>query len=55
MPHLLNAGDTIAAMYSGGIAQSQFSGTGSPRVTSGDTWTVTTTSNGITSTLTGTF
>ncbi|HVA08088.1 MAG TPA: Ig-like domain-containing protein, partial [Acidimicrobiales bacterium] len=53
--YLLNPGYTISAMYSGGIAQSQFSGTGAARVTSGDTWSVTSTSNGITSTLSGTF
>jgi type II secretion system protein G len=34
---------------------SQYSGTGTPRVTSGDTWSVTSTSGGVTSTLSGTF
>jgi hypothetical protein len=33
----------------------QFSGTGSTRSYSGDTWSITTTSNGIVSTLTGSF
>jgi type II secretion system protein G len=34
---------------------SQYSGTGTPRVTSGDTWSVTSTSGGVTSTVSGTF
>jgi type II secretion system protein G len=33
----------------------QYNGTGTPRVTTGDTWTVTSTSGGVTSTLNGTF
>ncbi len=37
------------------LVGSQYSGTGTPRVTSGDTWTVTSTSGGVTSTLSGTF
>ena len=33
----------------------QYNGTGTPRVTSGDTWTVTSTSGGVTSTISGSF
>jgi signal peptidase I len=51
---VLTAGQTIAA-GSSGVLYAQFSGTGSVRSTSGDTWVVTSTSGGITSTLTGTF
>ncbi len=49
------AGQTIPASYAGGAVIAQFGGTGSVRVTTGDTWSVTSTSGGITSTLTGTF
>jgi hypothetical protein len=49
----LNAGIT---MVTGSYRfAAQFSGTGTPRVTSGDTWTVTSTSSSGTSTLSGTF
>jgi signal peptidase I len=51
---VLTAGQTIAA-GSSGVVYAQFSGTGSVRSTSGDTWVVTSTSGGITSTLSGTF
>jgi general secretion pathway protein G len=53
--YTLNSGQTIPAHYSGGQVGAQWSGTGSVRVTSGDTWSVVSTSGGITSTLTGTF
>lgn len=48
-------GPSIPASYSGGDVIAQFGGTGSVRVTTADTWSVTTTSGGVTSTLTGTF
>jgi signal peptidase len=51
---VLTGGQTIAA-GSSGVIYAQFSGTGSVRSTQGDTWIVTSTSGGITSTLTGTF
>jgi hypothetical protein len=51
---VLTGGQTIAA-GSSGVVYAQFSGTGSVRSTSGDTWTVTSTSGGVTSTLSGTF
>jgi hypothetical protein len=51
---VLNSGQTISA-GSGGIGYAQFSGTGTAHSTSGDTWSVTTTSGGTASTLTGTF
>jgi hypothetical protein len=51
---VLNGGQTIAAGSSGDI-YAIFSGATSTRSTQGDTWTVTSTSGGITSTLTGTF
>ena len=46
---------SIPARYSNGQVAAQYAGTGSPRVTSGDTWRVVSTSNGITSTISGTF
>jgi prepilin-type N-terminal cleavage/methylation domain-containing protein len=52
--YVLGSGQTIPAHYSGEVG-AQWGGTGSVRVTSGDTWTVTSTSGGVTSTLTGTF
>jgi hypothetical protein len=52
--YVLGSGQTIPANYSGGVG-AQWSGTGSPRVTSGDLWTVTSTSGGVTSTVSGTF
>jgi hypothetical protein len=51
---VLTGGQTIAA-GSSGIIYAQFSGTGSVRSSSGDTWVVTSTSGGVTSTLSGTF
>jgi hypothetical protein len=53
--YVLAAGASIPANYPGGVVYAQFSGTGTPRVSTGDTWTVTSTSGGRTSTLTGTF
>jgi hypothetical protein len=49
------SGQTVPAQYSGGSVYAQFSGTGTAHATSGDTWSLTTTSNGIVSTITGTF
>ncbi len=46
---------SIPARYSNGQVAAQYAGTGSPRVTSGDTWRVVSTSNGVTSTISGTF
>jgi hypothetical protein len=46
---------TIPAGYSNGSIWAQFSDNGTSHVTSGDLWSVTTTSGGITSTLTGHF
>jgi general secretion pathway protein G len=51
---VLGSRQTIPANYSGEVG-AQWGGTGSVRVTTGDTWTVTSTSGGITSTLSGTF
>jgi len=53
--YVLSSGNTIPAQYSNGQVGAQWSGTGSVRVTSGDTWTVTSTSGGVTSTIAGTF
>jgi hypothetical protein len=53
--YVLNAGQSIPASYSGGDVGAQWSGTGSTHLTSGDTWSVTSTSGGVTSTLNGTF
>lgn len=52
---VLGGGQVIPAGYSNGIVYAQFGGTGSPHSMSGDTWSVTSTSNGIVSNLTGTF
>lgn len=52
---VLGAGQVIPAGYSNGIVYAQFGGTGSSHSMSGDTWSVTSTSNGIVSNLTGTF
>jgi hypothetical protein len=49
------SGQTIPANYSNGTIYAQYGGTGYAHAQSGDTWTVTSTSNGITSTLSGTF
>ena len=53
--YVLSTGHSIPAKYSNGALGAQFGGTGSPRTTSGDTWTVTSTSRGDTSTISGTF
>jgi len=52
---VLGTGSSIPANYLNGVAYAQYSGTGSPHPSSGDTWTVTSTAGGTTSTLTGTF
>jgi hypothetical protein len=52
--YVLGSGQTIPANYSGQVG-AQWTGTGTPRVTSGDTWSVTSTSGGIASTISGTF
>jgi prepilin-type N-terminal cleavage/methylation domain-containing protein len=53
---VLGAGQTVPAGYTpNGAVGAQFGGNGSAHASSGDTWSVTTTSNGTTSTLTGTF
>ena len=49
--YVLNSGQTIPAGYAGGEAGAQFGGTGSVRVTTGDTWSVTSTSGGVTASL----
>jgi general secretion pathway protein G len=49
----LNPGQTIVP--GSWTVAAQFNGTGTPRVTTGDTWTVTSTSGGVTSTRNGTF
>jgi prepilin-type N-terminal cleavage/methylation domain-containing protein len=51
---VLGTRQTIPAHYSGEVG-AQWGGTGSVRVTTGDTWTVTSTSGGVTSTISGTF
>jgi hypothetical protein len=53
--YVLNAGQTIPAAYGSGVAYAQYSGTGTAHPTSGDTWSVASTSGGVTSTITGTF
>jgi prepilin-type N-terminal cleavage/methylation domain-containing protein len=53
--YVLGSGQTIPAHYSNGQVGAQWGGSGSVRVMSGDTWTVTSTSGGVTSVLTGTF
>jgi len=50
----LNGGQVIPANASGEVGV-QWGGTGSIRVTSGDLWTVTSTSGGVNSTISGTF
>ena len=52
---VLAAGSVIPANYPNGVVYAQYSGTGAAHPSSGDTWTITTTSGGRTSTLTGTF
>ena len=51
---VLQANKTIPANYAGGTG-AQFAGTGSPHANSGDRWSVTSTANGVQSTVTGTF
>jgi hypothetical protein len=53
--YVLNSGQTISAQYGSGVVAAQYGGSGFSRVTTGDTWSVTSTSGGITSTITGTF
>ena len=53
--YTLNSGQTIPAHYSNGEVAIQWQASGATRLTSGDTWTVTSTSGGIVSTLSGTF
>lgn len=52
--YVLNSGQSITSGYNGQVA-AQFNGTGSVRVTSGDTWSVTSTTASGTKTSTGTF
>ena len=53
--YVLATGASIPANYPNGVVYAQYSGTGSPHPSSGDTWTVVSTAGGTTSTLTGTF
>jgi hypothetical protein len=52
---VLNSGQVIAAGYSNGEVYAQYSDNGTVHNQGGDTWSVTTTSNGKTSTVTGSF
>jgi general secretion pathway protein G len=52
--YVLNSGQTITSGYNGVVA-AQFDGTGTARVTTGDTWTVTSTTSSGTRTISGTF
>jgi hypothetical protein len=52
--YVLGSGITIPANYSGQVGVN-WSGSGTPRVTSGDLWSITSTSGGVTSTVSGTF
>ena len=52
---VLGAREQIPAGYASGVVYAQYGGTGSAHSTSGDTWTVTSTSMGTVSTLSGTF
>jgi hypothetical protein len=52
--YVLGSGLTIPANYSGQVGVN-WAGTGTPRVTSGDLWSITSTSGGVTSTVSGTF
>jgi general secretion pathway protein G len=52
--YVLNSGQTITSGYNGVVA-AQFNGTGTARVTTGDTWTVTSTTSSGTRTISGTF
>ena len=53
--YVLNSGHSIPAGSPSGSFAAQYGGTGSARVQTGDTWTVVSTSNGVTSTLSGHF
>jgi Tfp pilus assembly protein PilE len=53
--YVLNSGHTIPVGSPSGSLGAQFGGTGSPRVASGDTWTVTSTTSSGTKTISGTF
>jgi general secretion pathway protein G len=53
--YVLNSGHSIPAANPSGSFVAQYGGTGSARVQTGDTWTVVSTSNGVTSTLSGHF
>jgi prepilin-type N-terminal cleavage/methylation domain-containing protein len=53
--YTLTPGNTIPAHYSNGEVVIQWQASGAIRVATGDTWTVTSTSGGVTSTLQGTF
>jgi hypothetical protein len=52
---VLGAGQVIAAGYPNGEVYAQYSDTGTAHNQGGDSWSVTSTSNGKTSTITGTF
>jgi hypothetical protein len=52
---VLKARKSIPAGYSNGTVYAQFNGTGSVHAMTGDTWSVTSTADGLVSTLTGTF
>jgi hypothetical protein len=52
---VLTAGQTITAGYQSGTVYAQYGGNGGAHSMAGDTWSVTSTSGGITSSLTGTF
>jgi hypothetical protein len=53
--YVLNSGQNIPAASPSGSFAAQYGGTGSARVQTGDTWTVVSVSNGVTSTLSGHF
>src|SRR5665213_2340918 len=52
---VMKSGHSIPAAYSNGVVTSQYSGRGTAHNPAGDNWTVTSTSNGITSTQSGSF
>ena len=53
--YVLNSDQSIPAASPSGSFAAQYGGTGSARVQTGDTWTVVSKSNGVTSTLSGHF
>ena len=53
--YVLNSGQSIPVGSPSGSFAAQYAGTGAVRVQTGDTWTVVSTSNGVTSTLSGHF